>query len=72
MSYSDYRTTERITVLEVEVRNLKTTIEDMNDKLDDLLTLRAKGVGVFWIASTLFGTGIVGALTAFSHWLRGG
>lgn len=61
---------ERVVRLEVEVTQLtkmleehQTTTKEMNDKLDSLLTLRHKGVGAFWLASALMGTGIVGFLT---------
>lgn len=43
----------------------------VNKKLDDLLTLRSKGIGAFWLASVLFGTGLVGGLIAFFNWLIG-
>lgn len=51
---------ERITVLETEVANIQKTVDSMDSKLDDLLALRYKGVGAFWLASALLGTGIVG------------
>jgi hypothetical protein len=47
---------ERITALETEVRYLKDELRTMNGKLDDLLSLKAKGQGAFWLATTIFGT----------------
>lgn len=63
--------TERIAVLEVEVKHLRKTVEETNAKLDSLLELKSKGVGAFWLASALLGTGIVSALTTFISWMRG-
>jgi hypothetical protein len=51
---------ERITALEVQVAAMQKTQLEINDKLDELLTLRNKGIGAFWLASALIGTGFVG------------
>lgn len=61
---------ERIAALETEVRLLKETVNDMDGKLDTLLALRNKGAGAFWLASTLIGTGIIGALTVLIDWVK--
>jgi len=53
---------ERIAALEVHVTEIQRQQTEINNKLDDLLGLRNKGVGVFWLASALLGTGIVGFL----------
>lgn len=73
---------ERITALEVQLANLQATMtlhmaetekrqENMDGKLDDLLGLRNKGVGAFWLASALAGTGIIGAILSFFDWWKG-
>jgi hypothetical protein len=61
---------ERVVRLETEVSQLtklleehQTQTKEMNEKLDTLLTLRHKGVGAFWLASGLMGTGIFGFFT---------
>jgi len=61
---------QRIAVLELEVKNLNTELSDVNKKLDELLQLRSKGVGAFWLASSLLGTGIVGALIMVFNWFK--
>lgn len=61
---------ERITALEVRVTDLLKTQQETNQKLDDLLAMRNKGVGAFWLASTLLGTGIVGFIVQFIDWWR--
>lgn len=59
---------EEIAALKVEVKNLKHDVSEMNRKLDDLLALRYKGIGAFWLASSLVGSGIIG----FLYYLFGG
>lgn len=64
--------------MEVEVYALKESLDEhkqetakgfleVNNKLDDLLALRNKGVGAFWLASSLMGTGVL----SFIYWLFG-
>lgn len=73
---------ERITALEVQLADLQAAMtlhmadtekrqENMDGKLDDLLGLRNKGVGAFWLASALAGTGIIGAILSFFDWWKG-
>jgi len=61
---------QRIAVLELEVKNLNAELSDVSKKLDELLQLRSKGMGAFWLASTLLGTGLVGAATVLFNWFR--
>jgi len=42
--------------------------QETNDKLDNLLAIRNKGIGAFWLASTLLGTGIVGLIVQLFSW----
>lgn len=73
---------ERLVSVEVEVRELKKAFEEhktetknnfteINEKLDDLLALRNKGAGVFWLASGLLGAGLLSGFWQFVAWLRG-
>lgn len=61
---------ERLTRVEEQVNSLKDDVKEMNAKLDDLLILRWKGQGAFWLAAMLIGTGIVGAISQLLHYLR--
>jgi hypothetical protein len=72
---------ERIAGMEVEVRELKkafydhksettASMNELKDKLDELLVLRNKGAGVVWLVSTLVGTGILGAVLQLLQWIR--
>ena len=62
---------ERIMAVEVRVEQLERKVDQINNKLDDLLALRYKGQGAFWLASALFGTGIIGLLSLVINYLRG-
>lgn len=62
---------ERITAMEVRLRMLEVTVAKMDGKLDDLLALKYKGQGMFFLASALFGTSIIGALSIIISWFRG-
>lgn len=61
---------ERIATLETIVKELVTQQQKMNSKIDELLAIRNKGVGAFWLASTLLGTGIVGFIVQLIDWWK--
>lgn len=61
----------RLTIYEQHASSRDQTLKEMDQKLDALISLRDKGFGAFWLASAVFGTGIVGAVTAIWHWLKG-
>lgn len=61
-----YLMAERVARLETEVKQIlsnqtesREAVSNVNDKLDELLALKNKGMGAFWLASALAGTGIV-------------
>lgn len=61
---------ERIASLETQVSLMRAEQISTNDKLDALLALRNKGLGAFWLATSLLGTGIVGFLAAIFDWFK--
>ena len=61
---------ERIAALETEVTNLKEEVREMNRKLDNLLALKNKGAGAFWLGGILFGTSLAAFLTYVLSWFR--
>lgn len=63
-------TVERIAVLETKVQSLETTITSLETKIDALLSIKNKGAGAFWLASLLFGTGIVGFFSMVVDWVK--
>jgi len=63
---------ERIAALEVQVSDMQKQQQQIHDKLDELLALRNKGLGAFWLSSGLLGTGIVGFIVQLVDWIRHG
>ncbi len=61
----------KIATLETKVSALETELKAMDAKLDQLLHLQSKGQGAFWIASALFGTGLIGFGSLILNWFRG-
>lgn len=61
----------RLAVLEHRVNNLDMKLEGINNKLDELLQLRSKGMGAFWLASSLLGTSILGTIITMVNWMKG-
>lgn len=62
---------ERIARLEKSVQIIEDQQKEILDKLEELLTLKNKGVGAFWLASTVVGTSIVGFVYSVLSWLKG-
>lgn len=62
MTERTIETAERMAVLELEVKNLKAEVQSTNAKLDELLELKSKGMGAFWLLSILAGSGILGVI----------
>lgn len=55
MSQNNPTIHERLAVLEERSLVDRTKLNEINGKLDDLLDLRNKGMGAFWLASALIG-----------------
>lgn len=62
---------ERLAVLEEKTRVIDETQKEIVAKLDQLLGLKHKGVGAFWVMSAITGTGIIGVVYSFIDWLKG-
>ena len=62
---------ERLAVLEHRVEEGNADIKELKVAVQELLQLRSKGTGAFWLASSLLGTGIVGAFVALVDWVKG-
>ena len=69
---------ERMAKMEVELAHLSAAVEKLtglvekqDEQLRELLALRNEGAGVFWVASVLFGTSLVGVVSFFWKWLNG-
>jgi hypothetical protein len=66
---------DRIIRLEVELKSalnahndMKANLKEVNDKLDDLLELRNKGIGAFWLATSLAGAGAISIFFQILNW----
>lgn len=80
---SDIITAERVAVLESQVEHLnaqmvldraerREEIGELSSKIDELLSLKHKGAGAFWLFGIIFGSGIIAAATAIVSWFKGG
>lgn len=61
---------ERLAAVEVRVASLEEKVDRIEDKVDQLLALKYKGQGAFWLASGLFGTGIAAFFLQVLSWFR--
>ncbi len=61
---------ERVRTIEVSQADLKTTVEGMDSKLDDLLALKNKGLGAFWLAAIIISAVFTAAVTFVSNYFR--
>lgn len=59
---------DRLAALEFKIKHMEETVESINKKLDDLLQIKYKGIGAFWLASTIIGTGIIGLMSQIVSW----
>lgn len=62
----------KIAVLEHKVEQQEKALATIDGKLDQILDLRSKGQGAFWVASALFGTGIVAILIPLINFFKNG
>jgi hypothetical protein len=61
---------ERIRAVEVHQKIVDQKLENIDEKLDQLLAIRWKGAGAFWLASALLGTGIIGLISSAIDWFK--
>ena len=61
---------ERIAQLEVKFEALLSIQTATNEKLDELLTLKNKGMGAFWLMSLIAGSGIIAWAMTMVKWIR--
>ena len=61
---------ERIAALETQVALLLTQQKEMSEDIKELLALRYKGAGAFWLATSLFGISFAGLITMVMSWWR--
>jgi hypothetical protein len=62
---------ERVAALETRMAHFERGQNSMDSKLDDLLALRNKGAGAFWLATALAGVGAVSIFFQITSWIGG-
>ena len=60
----------RLALLESNVTSLVTIMEERDKKLDELLTLKHRGMGAIWLASLIFGSSLLAAAGTLISWIR--
>jgi hypothetical protein len=60
---------ERLVRVEERVEELKETVKQLDQKMDSLLEMKNKGVGAFWLATTLIGIAISVFFSNLWHFL---
>jgi hypothetical protein len=58
---------ERVAILETKINEMEHYLKDINDKLDELLHLKSKGMGALWLVSLLIGSGVLGLVALVSQ-----
>lgn len=71
MSEHEVKLAERIKALEVEVAIFKEGQASMEGKLDELLELKSKGMGAFWLASIIVGAIFTLVSSTVFDWFKG-
>lgn len=65
---------ERLIALEVEFRlhreATEESLDEMKAQLNTLLSLKSKGQGAFWLATTIFGTSFAVFLSYVVSWFK--
>jgi len=61
-------TLERIARLEAKFEVMEDKFTSFDGKLDNLLSLRDKGAGAFWLASSLAGVGAISIFVQIVTW----
>lgn len=62
---------ERMARLEAQHKVFAAELTSINAKLDDLLALKYKGLGAFWLASALVGAGAISVISWLATFVRG-
>jgi hypothetical protein len=62
---------ERVSALETKVDIVREEQREMMKKIDDLLALRNRGLGMLMLVSGLLGTSFLGLIGGFAGWFKG-
>jgi hypothetical protein len=67
----DIQHAEAIAVLKHQMEDLQKDVTLLSKKMDEILELRSKGQGAFWVATGLFGIAIAALIGPLMEWFRG-
>ena len=62
---------ERVKAIEIYQVEMRELHADMNAKLDDLLALKNKGLGAFWLASIFIGAAFTALISMIGRFFHG-
>lgn len=78
MTELELQTASRLATLEAEARETRKSTEKLeakmtgiDDKLDEILSLKHKGMGAFWLATSLAGIGSISIFAQIIQWFKG-
>lgn len=63
------RVEEQVNELRNDFTKLENKVDKIGEKLDNLIALKQKGAGAFWLATTLFGAAIIAAANKLLHFI---
>lgn len=63
---------ERVAVLEVQNAETMKSLVGIEAKLDELLQLKAKGMGALWLIGLIAGSGLLGIVAALASFFNKG
>lgn len=58
---------ERVTALEIEREQITKDLDEIKGKLDDLLHLKSKGIGAFWLVGLVISSGLLGLFSTIAN-----
>ncbi len=65
------RLEEKLVGVEERMNEIDAKMDRIEHKLDDLLTLKHKGAGAFWLVSLIFGAAVMGySIVSFLRFFR--
>lgn len=63
---------ERIAILETKFEEVQKDLTKIGSKLDELLELKSRGFGAFWLVGLIFGSGVIGLAVAAVNFFKPG
>lgn len=61
---------ERLAVIEHRLNTVESNYKAIDQKLDQIVSLRDRGMGAFWLASALVGIGGLSLVSVVFKWIK--